>query len=253
MASGEDGYVLNAISFDRVANVYDRTRSLPDEVMSRLVETLTAELDGRKEILDLGVGTGRLAAPLQKAGFEVVGIDISRKMTSKAKEKHVENLLLADACSFPFKDHAFDVTISVHLLHLINEWQKTLREVCRVTRHSMVSLYYAHKDPVRQKYYQLLKLHGHEPRRPGRSEQELKSLIKPEKLLFVASYDTFADEQIANLEHGTSSSQWEIPSQVNKQVVSELKTEFAGKTFCQDLYLLVWTTSSLKAYIKSNA
>jgi ubiquinone/menaquinone biosynthesis C-methylase UbiE len=242
---------LNVISFDRVADVYDRTRGLPDEVMSRLVETLTAELDGHKEILDLGVGTGRLAVPLQKTRSEVVGIDISRKMISKAKEKHTENLLLADACSFPFRDHAFDVTISVHLLHLINEWQKTLKEVCRVTRHSMLSLYYAHKDPVRQKYYQLLRQHGHESRRSGMSEQELKSLIKPEKLLFVASYDTFADEQIVNLEHGTSSSQWEIPSQVNKQVVSELKMEFAGKTFCQDLYLLVWTTASLNAHIET--
>lgn len=105
-----------------MAEIYDKTRSLPNEVMARLIATLTAQLNKYKEILDLGIGTGRFAEPLQKAGFRVVGVDISRKMVSKAKEKDVQDLFLADARHIPFKDKTFDVTISVHLLHLISEW-----------------------------------------------------------------------------------------------------------------------------------
>ena len=72
------------------------------------------------------MGTGRLAEPLQNAGFEIVGIDISKKMMSKAREKGVQNLVIADARFIPFKDKSFDVTISVHVLHLISEWKKAL-------------------------------------------------------------------------------------------------------------------------------
>jgi SAM-dependent methyltransferase len=216
--------------------------------MKRLIETLTTELFECRKILDLGVGTGRFSGPLQKSGFEVAGIDISRKMTSKAKEKNVKDLLLADARYIPFKDKAFDITISVHLLHLIKEWQKALAEVCRVTQHSMLSLYYPRKDPVREKYDLLLKPYGFERRRPGKAEQDLRDILTPTKTVFVCSYDTSADDRITNLQQGTCSSQWEIPKDVNLEVVQQLRTEFAGKTFRQLLYLSVWKIDSLKTY-----
>ena len=237
-----------SVSFDRVADIYDKTRSLPNEVMTQLIEKLASELDGYRKILDIGVGTGRFAEPLQKTGFEVAGIDISKKMIDKAKRKSVKDLLLADARSIPFKDGTFDITISVHLLHLIKEWQKALTEVCRVSRHALISLYYARKDPVREAYYLLLKPYGFERRWPGRSEQDLKDVIAPAKLVFACSYDTLADDRITNLQQGTSSSQWEIPEDVNLKVVAQLRKEYAGKTFRQDLYLSVWGVDSLKAY-----
>jgi hypothetical protein len=62
----------------------------------------------------------------------------------------------------------------------------------------------------------------------------------------VSSYDTHADDHLINLEQGTSSSQWEIPETVNLKIVDKLKNEFAGKTFRQELYLLMWAIDSLK-------
>ncbi len=218
--------------------------------MKRLIETLANELDDCRRILDLGVGTGRFSEPLQKVGFGVVGIDLSRKMTSKAKEKNVKDLLLADALSISFKDKIFDATISVHLLHLVKEWQKTLAEVCRVTRRAMLSLYYARKDPVGEKYDPLLKPYGFERHRPGKSEQDLRDVVTPTKTVFVCSYFTSADDRITNLQQGTSSSQWEIPERVNLEAVGKLKMEFAGKTFRQDLYFSVWEIDSLKVCIE---
>jgi len=198
--------------------------------------------------LDVGVGTGRLAEPLQKTGFEVVGIDISRRMMSKAKEKGLQDLLLADARFIPFKNKTFDVAISVHVLHLISEWKKTLREVCRVTRHAMFSLYDARKDPVREAYYRMLKQYGYERRYLGKSEQDLKDLITPTKSLFVTSYDIFADDRLINLQQRTSSSQWEVPEHLNLRVVEQLKREFAGGIFRQDLYLQAWEIDSLRVF-----
>ncbi|MGA2768215.1 MAG: methyltransferase domain-containing protein [Candidatus Bathyarchaeia archaeon] len=216
--------------------------------MKSLIKTLSFELKDCTKILDVGVGTGRLAEPLQKTGFEVVGIDISRRMMSKAKEKGLQDLLLADARFIPFKNKTFDVAISVHVLHLISEWKKTLREVCRVTRHAMFSLYDARKDPVREAYYRMLKQYGYERRYLGKSEQDLKDLITPTKSLFVTSYDIFADDRLINLQQRTSSSQWEVPEHLNLRVVEQLKREFAGGIFRQDLYLQAWEIDSLRVF-----
>src|SRR5512140_2431211 len=38
-------------------------------------------------VLELGVGTGRVAVPLAKDGHEIVGIDRSRAMLARARER----------------------------------------------------------------------------------------------------------------------------------------------------------------------
>lgn len=240
-----------SVSFDRVAEVYDKTRALPSNVMARLIETMTVELKGCEAVLDVGVGTGRFAKPLQDAGFSVVGVDISRKMMSKAKEKGVKNLIFADVRSVPFRDKIFDVTVAVHILHLVAEWQKVLGEICRVSRHAMVSLYTGSGDPVREAYHELLKQQGYERIHRGKSEQDLRDVIEPTKSLLVASYETSADETLANLRRREHSSNWDIPEDVNLRVLDTLKDEFAGKTFREELYLSLWQVDSLKALAKS--
>ena len=237
-----------SVSFDRVAEVYDKTRRLPDNVMEELVRKLRCELKNYARVLDVGVGTGRFAQPLQRAGFEIVGIDISKKMIGKAKEKSVQNLAIADARFIPFRDKSFDASISVHLLHLVSEWKKALREVCRVTRHSMFSLFYAREDIVRERYYSIMKEHGYERHYAGKSEQDLGDSISPTKSTFVISYDVSADARITNLKQGTGSSQWKIPKQLNRRVVEQLRKEFAGKVYRQDLYLQSWEINSLKTF-----
>jgi ubiquinone/menaquinone biosynthesis C-methylase UbiE len=217
--------------------------------MKRLMGTLSAELMGCTGILDVGVGTGRLAGPLQDAGFEVVGIDISRKMAGKAREKGVKQLLLADARFLPFKSEAFDAAICVHVLHLISEWRKVLQEICRVSRSALFSLINTSKNPVREAYGRLLRRYGYEGHRPGISEQQLEDLSRPAKSLFVSSYGVHADNSLTSLEQQSSSSQWEIPEDVNFKIVEELKTKFVGKVFKQELYLLEWDINSLKAYV----
>jgi SAM-dependent methyltransferase len=165
----------------------------------------------------------------------------------------VQNLVIADARFIPFKEKSFDVTISVHVLHLISEWKKALGEVCRVTRHAMFSLYDARKDIVREVYYRIMKQYGYERHYPGKSEQDLKDLISPNKSKFVISYDVPADDRLVNLRQGTSSSQWEIPEQFNLKVVEQLRKEFTGKVFRQDLYLQSWEIDSLKVLAKEQS
>jgi hypothetical protein len=112
----------------------------------------------------------------------------------------------------------------------------------------MFSLHYAREDPVQEAYHRMLKQYGYERHHRGKSEQDLKDVISPTKSLFVTSYDLFADDRLINLQQRTSSSQWEIPEQLNLSVVEQLKKEFAGKIFRQDLYLQAWEIDSLRVF-----
>ena len=73
---------------DRIADVYDELhasqRSLENIVP--VVDTL-AELAGRGPVLELGVGTGRIAIPLAERGVEVHGVDASEAMLNKLRRK----------------------------------------------------------------------------------------------------------------------------------------------------------------------
>jgi hypothetical protein len=68
---------------DRIAGIYDE---LYPEIDPAAVPLLK-ELAGRGPALELGIGTGRIALPLQDAGVEVHGIDASQSMLEKLKAK----------------------------------------------------------------------------------------------------------------------------------------------------------------------
>ncbi|MDH5447574.1 MAG: class I SAM-dependent methyltransferase [Candidatus Bathyarchaeota archaeon] len=240
------------ISFDSAAEIYDKTRGPPRQIMNQLVKTLISELSCYETILDIGVGTGRFTKPLQDNGFEVVGADIAKKMISKAVKKGAHNLLQGDACFLPFKDNSFEVALSVHLLHLISEWKMALQEICRVTRRVMVSMTYVGADLVWETYDCLLKGCGCESHRVGKGEWELESLVKPAKSVFVASYSRSADRRLTHMSQRAYSSQWQVPEDVNKEVVDELKRQFGGKAFRKELRILVWDINDLEAYCSSS-
>jgi SAM-dependent methyltransferase len=69
---------------DRIAEVYDGFYTLPDP--TEAVEML-AELADGGPVLELGVGTGRLAIPLAERGLPVSGIDASEAMLAKLRAK----------------------------------------------------------------------------------------------------------------------------------------------------------------------
>lgn len=70
---------------DRIADVYDEWPGVPTNT-DRAVAFL-AELAGRGPILELGIGTGRVALPLVERGFTVSGIDSSAAMVAKLRAK----------------------------------------------------------------------------------------------------------------------------------------------------------------------
>lgn len=71
-----------------VAAHYDRTTAerFDPRVLDPTVDLL-AELAGRGRVLELGVGTGRIALPLAARGIDVAGIDLSPEMVGQLRAK----------------------------------------------------------------------------------------------------------------------------------------------------------------------
>src|SRR3989442_14730917 len=106
------------LSFDRVAAIYDETRRLAPRTMARVLAVLVDELRG-KRVLEVGVGTGRYAVPLQKSGIRVVGVDISRKIGEFGLAKGLLDVVFADSARLPFFSVSFDIATTNHMLHRI--------------------------------------------------------------------------------------------------------------------------------------
>jgi SAM-dependent methyltransferase len=83
-----DGYG-RATYGDSFADVYDewyRDVSDVDATVAGIV-TLAAPPDGAGRVLELGVGTGRLAVPMADAGLSVRGVDASGAMLERLRDK----------------------------------------------------------------------------------------------------------------------------------------------------------------------
>jgi ubiquinone/menaquinone biosynthesis C-methylase UbiE len=127
-----------SIVFDRAASFYDHTRQLSTKGAKRVSELLAAEIRDRQPVLEIGVGTGRIAFPLAAAGASVVGLDLSgpmlEKLVANAGGRVPFPLVRADATKLPFPVDAFGAAYGVHVLHLIPGWREVVRELARVVR-----------------------------------------------------------------------------------------------------------------------
>jgi SAM-dependent methyltransferase len=81
------GYEISTYG-DRIADVYDHWHDdsgYPFQTEESI--ELLAELAGRGPVLELAIGTGRIALPLAARGLEVHGVDASEAMVAKLREK----------------------------------------------------------------------------------------------------------------------------------------------------------------------
>ncbi len=128
-------------SFDaRVAVQYDALRGHPPEVSRAIASAVAREAVPGARLLELGVGTGRIALPVATAGCEVVGIDLSTDMLAGLAlqlRRHAGarvSLVRGDVAALPFRTHSFDGVMATHVLHLVPDWRAVLGGLARVLR-----------------------------------------------------------------------------------------------------------------------
>lgn len=125
--------------FDRIARRYDRmnrvmTLGLDRGWRRRAVDGLVL---GRGErVLDLGCGTGDLAAEASQQGARVVGVDLSAGMLAEAKRRGLPgvSLVRGDALRLPLADGSCDAAVSGFALRNLTSIAPALAECARVLR-----------------------------------------------------------------------------------------------------------------------
>ena len=128
-----------SVVFDRAADFYDATRGFPPGVETDVAALIARAggLGAASRVLEVGVGTGRIALPLAARVRDVTGVDLSTPMLGQLIAKRGAGRVAvarADAVQLPFPADCFDAVLGVHFFHLVPRWREALAEVSRVLR-----------------------------------------------------------------------------------------------------------------------
>lgn len=89
------------------------------------------------KVLDVSCGTGQLLSSLVQQGKkDLFGVDLSKEMLAKAREKlhSFVQLQEGEVTQLPYPDQSFDYVISTEAFHHYPDQKKALREMKRVCK-----------------------------------------------------------------------------------------------------------------------
>ncbi|MBT8347458.1 MAG: methyltransferase domain-containing protein [Desulfofustis sp.] len=107
-------------------------REYEAELLHQLLDPQTGEF-----ILDVGCGTGIFTSPVLSSGAEIVGLDISFPMISRASGRfHGKRFvpLAGNMLALPFANGSFDKVYSMTALEFVDNAQAAVAELERVTK-----------------------------------------------------------------------------------------------------------------------
>jgi ubiquinone/menaquinone biosynthesis C-methylase UbiE len=231
-----------AAQFDQISLVYDETR---DPLDLPTIDGLAARLKsaGVSSILEVGVGTGRIAKPLSDRDLEITGVDASKGMLAKARDKGLPRLLRGSGYHLPFRDRSFDATLFVHVLHVLDDPMTAVREAARVSRVGTFALIHPHTDDdparaarrenePRRMVAEILREQGYPipPRSsPWSKEREFLARHPPDSLLVLSEKDVTESlrSRVDRLEKGGHRNLLAIPPAALRQAI-EIARERVG-------------------------
>jgi ubiquinone/menaquinone biosynthesis C-methylase UbiE len=128
----------------------------------RAIQKALALTGGVQTIVDLPCGTGRFTGHLARAGYEVIGSDISIEMMHQAsglpsiQHANIKGYVRADAEAMPFATKSVDCLMSIRFLFHVDPQtrRRMLREFGRVSRRWIVADY-RHKYSIRYGVWRL--------------------------------------------------------------------------------------------------
>ena len=131
------------------------------------IQKALALTGGVKTVVDLPCGTGRFTGNLARAGYEVVGSDISVEMMQQAaklpsvQHENIRGYVRADAESMPFPAKSVDCLMSIRFLFHVDPQtrRRMLREFGRVSRRWIIADY-RHKYSFRYGVWKVAKTLG---------------------------------------------------------------------------------------------
>lgn len=121
--------------YNQISDAYANEFTEPSEFIDEFLELLPKS----GNILDVGCGPGVDSAYATLKGFKVIGVDLSEKMLTIAKNKYPAiDFRLADIRQLQFKDQEFDgIIASCSLIHVPKaDMSETLANFARMLNHN---------------------------------------------------------------------------------------------------------------------
>lgn len=240
-----------SIVFDRAVEYYDQTRAMPEERHRAMIGALVREagINENSRVLEVGIGTGRIALSVAEYVRRLFGVDLSVEMMNVLRRKRAGtevaiDLARADALHLPFASGLFDVVYAVHVYHLVANWDSALLDAQRVLKPGGRLVVNFHKrDPnspnmrLRARMRELAREYGVDTRRPGaQSEDEIRQEIlkwdaAPRIVPVMEWHEAEVPAQILEeLDRQIFSETWMIPRVVMDRVMPRLR-EWAMETY----------------------
>ncbi len=252
--------------FDLVAPVYDETRRPPQGLeLSAVMRALL----GARNVLEGGIGTGRYARPLEDRGVRVTGVDLSRGMMLRAREKGLARLVQGDLLHLPFHDASFDAALLVHVLQLVPSPEDILAELARVASLRVVAQLpephqggSSRRGNLRRRYLEIASEMGWSapspPRYWGNSERVL-ALAPPDRIEEAeVSQPLDTDPERVWTDLRSFGGLIVIPPEVHQRVVARLREEVGPREVPpgprhRSLRFAVWDAGALREVLRAKA
>lgn len=230
-------------AFDkRVAQRYRDQRAHPPHVSADIGRAIAALTHPNARVLEIGIGTGRIARPVVEAGCQVVGFDLSAEMLGELEHPNL-TVFQADMHHLPLCANCCDVALAVHVLHLAKDWRQVLREATRVLHpdgifvqgddwidpQSVVGLL---RDELRQRAMAMFP--NTRPPAAGIDKQTYLNELGAEEVDEQVAAEWITEispaERLATIEQRMDAESWFLPEPVFNQLFAQLK-EFAAATW----------------------
>ena len=126
--------------WDKIASFYDIAESVNGKVYREMLDTVRGLIPQGARVLDVAAGTGQLSFAACENADEVICTDLSLPMLEKARKKAAKrgiyNISFEARNIFDLQDEdgTYDIVMAGNVLHLLENPQGAVQELCRVTK-----------------------------------------------------------------------------------------------------------------------
>ncbi len=140
--------------YDEIAKGYEELHKEEQLKKIKLIKKIL-KIKPTDKLLDVGCGTGLTTIPWNCKRY---GIDPSKKLLERAKQKNKVIYRLSSAENIPFKNNSFNIVISITAIQNFTNIEKGLKEIKRVGKDRFI-LTFLKKSSKRNKIIKLIEKH----------------------------------------------------------------------------------------------
>jgi len=234
---------MKYISFDRVANVYDYSRRVPQELVESMRNSIHKFLHNKFSdpvfrILSVGIGTGRVESSLSLKNIDLFGLDISQLMLEELRKKTITYqpfIAVADANFIPFRKF-FHLTILIHLINLVPNYKQVLDEILDISETIVIGEVFGdlYSNPIYINYMEIIQNLGWQKGTRGATRDDYITYLL-EKGYTVKTETDEVDVKYKNLEvydtikNQSPSNLWNVPKNLHLKAMNKLNSELKTK------------------------